>query len=181
MKRILCSMTLLALVMATAAPALAVTTEELDADPGAWDGREVSVEGELVGDFGRREDSVWVQLNDDPYARRPLLEGGEPAGANRGIAVRIPRPLFEAALRDDAPGGYRWRGPLVRVTGIFKYHDPARSGETYLEASALDVLEPGRELPEANRAWAAWAGAVLLLATAAVLIDRRRQRTETLH
>jgi hypothetical protein len=34
------------------------------------------------------------------------------------------------------------------VTGIWRYHDPQRGGETYLEVQSLTVIEPGRPLEE---------------------------------
>jgi hypothetical protein len=109
-------------------------------------GEEVTVEGELVGDYGFRDDgSMWTQLNGDTYALQPIREGGRPAGANVGIALRIPLDLGGGL---DPPGGYRYRGPIVRVTGIWKYHDTTRPGESYVEVQSLTVTEPGRQLDQ---------------------------------
>ncbi len=107
-------------------------------------GSEVMVEGELVGDYGHRSDGwTWAQLNGDAYVLDPIGEGGDPVGANQGIGIRMPTAMTD--ILDD-PGGYRSRGPIVRVTGIWKYHDPNRQGESYLEVESLTVLEPGRRL-----------------------------------
>ena len=109
-------------------------------------GEEVALEGELVGDYGFRDDgSMWTQLNGDTYALLPIREGGRPAGANIGIALRIPLDLSGGL---DPPGGYRYRGPIVRVIGIWKYHDTARPGESYVEVQSLTVTEPGRQLDQ---------------------------------
>jgi hypothetical protein len=106
----------------------------------------VTVQGELIGDYGYRGDgSAWTQLNDDSYQHDPVLDDGDLTGGNVGVAVRIPEAI---AQRLDSPGGYRVRGPVVRVTGTWKYHDPDRGGESYIEVAALEVIEPGRELVE---------------------------------
>lgn len=127
-----------------AAAAEAVTPAELLA--GRYAGEEITITGELVGDYGERRDGwTWAQLNDDGYARNPLLEEGPLVGANIGIGVRMPRDLARGL---DPAGGYRTRGPIVTVTGVWKYHDPDRGGESYLEATALVVAESGRPLSE---------------------------------
>ncbi len=157
-------------------PAQAQTAGQLDRDGPDYDGATVTVEGELIGDFGRHSGAVWAQLNDDPYARRPLLETGELAGSNISVALRVPVLLFDLAIA-DRPGGYRYRGPLVRATGIYRYHDPQRGGESYLDVAELELIEPGRELHEAGSTGAAVAGAVLLLLSFTLLgLDRLRNR-----
>lgn len=129
-------------------------------------GSEVTVEGELVGDYGfRDDDSMWTQLNGDPYVDQALREGGSPVGANVGIAVTMPADLAEGL---GPPGGYRNRGPVVRLTGIWKYHDPDRQGESYLEVQSLTVTEPGRQLDE-EIDWTATIFGVLLLASAGIV------------
>ncbi len=127
-------------------------------------GQEVTVKGELVGDYGFRGDGwMWTQLNDDLYARHPIREGGPLQGANIGVGIRIPAGLAKDL---DPPGGYRHRGPLVSVTGTWKYHDPERQGESYLEVESLAVIEPGRSLHEVPD-WRAFVAGVLLVGAAA--------------
>lgn len=129
-------------------------------------GDEVTVEGELIGDYGFRDDgSMWTQLNGDSYVDRPLREGGLPAGANIGIAVRMPAELARGL---DPPGGYRYRGPVIRVTGVWKYHDLDRPGESYLEVQSLTVTGSGRQLDE-DVNWITVAFGALLLIGAGTL------------
>lgn len=121
-----------------------VTVAEILADPEAYGA--VVVQGELVGDFGRRGDgTVWAQLNGDSYTEFPLREGGSLAGANLGIGVRIPSEVWPGL---DQPGGYRFRGPMVELQGTWRYHDPSRGGESYLDVTGVKVLEPARPLAE---------------------------------
>ena len=146
---------------------------DLLADPEAYTTVEVEVWGELVGDFGRRDDgTVWTQLNGDAYAESPLLGDGGLAGANLGIGVRIPAGLFPDL---DRPGGYRVRGPLVVLQGMWRYHDPDRGGESYLDVTGLEVLETSLALEEGVR-WVPLGLGAGLLALAGLVALRTRRR-----
>ncbi len=161
------------LTVGTPAGAEEVSLEALLLAPEAFQG-EITVTGELVGDYGRRGDGwVWAQLNDDSYAVEPVVEGGELTGGNVGIGVRIPHDLVNAL---DPPGGYRRRGPLVELTGTWVYHDPGRGGESYLEVEVIEMLEPGRPLSE-DVAWIPYAIGALLLAVAGALWSTRARET----
>jgi hypothetical protein len=131
-------------VSGAASAAEGTTVSELIADAEALAGSEVTVEGELVGDYGFRDDGwMWTQLNGDDYVHAPIVDGGEPTGGNTGVGVRM---SFDLGQGLDPPGGYRNRGPIVRITGVWKHHDPARQGESYLEATSLIVVEPGHPM-----------------------------------
>lgn len=166
------------LVIVPASPAFAendVSVEQLITGAAAYDiniAGPVTVRGELVGDFQRRSEAVWSQLNGDAYVDAPLLEAGR-AGANVGVGIRIPNELFES-LGVGKPGGYRVRGPVVAVTGAWRYHDPDRSGESYLDVTEITLLEPERHLTEGIRWWALALGVALLAIGALPVIRRRR-------
>lgn len=165
---------ILVLVASPVAAQVAVRAADLLEAPQDYDGMVVVVEGELVGDYGYRSDgTVWTQLNDDPYARAPIAAGGPPAGGNVGVGVRIPRALVDEL---DPPGGYRRRGPLVRVEGIWRYHDPATGGNTYLDVLSLTVVEPGLELEEGPDWFGIVVGGALLGLAAAAWMSYRSIR-----
>ncbi len=177
---------LLAPVLLGAAPAVAdggsvpahldeVTVADLLADPEAYGDLAVVVRGELVGDFGERDDgTVWAQLNGDPYAEAPLLAGGSLAGPNLGIGVRFPAEVWPGY---DEPGGYRVRGPVVEVTGYWRYHDASRSGESYLEVTGVVLLAEPLTLEEPGVGWLPLGlGLGFLGAAAAVALAVRRRR-----
>ncbi|HEY5578757.1 MAG TPA: hypothetical protein VIL12_03590 [Acidimicrobiia bacterium] len=175
---LLCGALVVGSAMATnpASASEELTVEQLLADPGAMAGQDISLEGELVGDYGARPDgSLWTQLNDDPYARHPTDEGGSLAGSNLGIAIAGPAALFENL---DPPGRHDRRGPLVRAQGTWVYHDPGRGGESYLDVRSLEPLEPGRELGRRFSSETLIAGLVLLAAAGmmAALLRRRQRR-----
>jgi len=161
---------------AASASEVAVEVVDVLADPSGYDDVEITVTGELVGDYGRRGDVVWVQLNGDVYAREPLLSGGDLHGGNLGIGARIPAEVFDAHPLGE-PGGYRHRGPLVAMTGVWRYHDPDRGGESYLDVAAITVVAAEQPLSE-GVLWPALSIGAGLLAIAGVLRwrdDRRRR------
>jgi hypothetical protein len=134
--------------------------------------QEITIEGELVGDYGFRSDGfMWTQLNDDSYARAAIVDGGPRTGANIGVGVRMPSAL---AADLDPVGGYRLEGPVVALTGIWRFHDPARGGESYLEVRELIVVDRGRRLQEGPD-WVVFSIGVVLLASASALWGHRRR------
>jgi hypothetical protein len=175
---------LLGAMLLTAAPAGAdggsvpahfdgVAVADLLADSGAYSGQIVVVGGELVGDFGERRDgTVWTQLNGDPYAEAPLHGGGGLAGVNLGIGVRFPAEVWPGF---DSPGGYRQRGPVVEVTGVWRFHDPDRGGETYLDATGVVLLAAPLALEEGVRWLPLGLGLGFLGAAGAVTLAARRR------
>ena len=168
---------IVALVLLAAAPAVAaeVTVSDLVVDGASHAGEEVTVVGEFVGDYGnRRTGFTWTQLNGDAYGSAPVADGGELSGANVGIGVRVPSNLASVL---DAPGRYRRVGPIVQVTGIWKYHDPDRQGESYLDIGAIVVLEKGRSLSEPP-SWVAFALGLILLAISAFVMRSYTRRRD---
>jgi len=168
---------LVLVLVGIAVPAAAQTVTPADelTDAGAlYDNRQVTVEGELVGDFGVRSDgTVWTQLNDDSYADRPLRETGTHGAGNTGVGVR-----FDGALGFDLDqaGGYRWQGPIVRVTGTWHFHDVDRGGESYLEATSFELLAPARSLQD-EAFWPLWLVGIGLVLAAYYLYWRKNQET----
>lgn len=168
----------IAVVLASPAAAQSINrdvvpvTDLLD-DGAKYNNTMITVEGELVGDYGfRRDGFMWTQLNDDSYARDAIVDGGPRTGANVGIGVRMP-----ASLGDDlAPvGGYRLEGPLVQLTGVWRYHDPDRGGETYLDVEHLVTIEEGRRLEEGPD-WVVFAFGAALIVVSLVMWRRNRAR-----
>ncbi len=159
----------------------AIPAIDLLSDPEEWAGSEVTIRGELVGDFGFHAGAVWIQLNDDPYADEPLLETELLQGGNTGIALRGSEEVMGAVLSAGKPGGYRQRGPIVEATGTFVYHDPERSGETYVLVETITVLETGRPLPsEAAGPWGLIGTILVIIAAIGHLgfgVQRYRERT----
>ena len=164
------------MVHAPAAQAVDVDVADLVGDGVRFDGQTVTVTGELVGDYGsRRDGTTWTQLNQDSYAQNPVTEGGALTGSNSGIGVRIPTDLVVGL---DPPGRYRMVGPTVAATGIWRFHDPQRSGESFLDVTTIVTVEAGRSLTESPD-WASYGvGGLLILGSVLALGARRRSRRE---
>lgn len=151
-----------------------VTTSELDVDPATWDDQMVTVTGEIIGDYGRRPDVVWVQVNDGGYVDAPLVETGQLAGTNSGVGVRIPNQLFDQTW--GPPGGYRTRGPVIQVTGVFRYADTDTGGDTYIDARAIELLHPSRPLEVPGPDWALLTVSLVAIAGGMAVWGRVRWR-----
>lgn len=175
--RIALTTTVFVLIPVPGLAAQEISVSEVIEEAAELDDEVISVRGELVGDYGNRDDGwTWTQLNGDVYVDAPLRDEGIPRGSNTGIGVRIPTELM-ADL--GPPGGYRHRGPVVRVEGEWRYHDPERQGESYLQVVSLVVVEPGYSL-EAEVDWLPAVSGVVLVAIAAfvALVTSRRDEDD---
>lgn len=158
-------------------PAIGASAQELVPvsalieSPESFDGDVLTIRGEIVGDFGVRSDTVWVQVNDDAYVDRPLLDRDRPAGGNTGIAVRYARDAHQAF---GDPGGYGVRGPVVEVTGVFHHLDPESGGLTFVDAVEIDLVSASTpvETPPAT-GWHVAVGSVLAIVSLALMAQRR--------
>lgn len=165
---------LLGLILFQVPAGTALTTAELDADPTIWDGQMVTITGEIIGDYGRRSEVIWVQVNDDSYVDAPLVETGRLAGSNTGVGVRIPEDLFDDSW--GPPGGYRIRGPVVEVTGVFEYADEETGGDTFIDAMAIELVDPARRLDLPGPDWRLVVISALAIAGGLTMGARARYR-----
>lgn len=168
------------LLLATPLPAAAAEYEQVEvtdvvADPAAWDGRRITLVGELVGDYSHRPEGVWVQLNDDAFVDSPVGKGGSPDSTNVGLGARIPTPVFETI--EGGPGRYGRRGPIVRLEGRFKHSDPSLQGETYLDVETAETLQPAVDYPTPGPdPWLAVGGLLLAVSIRDAFRRRRNAR-----
>ncbi len=135
--------------LCAAAPPL-VSSTELVEEADYWDGREVTFEGEAIGDVMVRGSDAWLHLNDDAYAELPIPAGARPQGYNSGHAVFLPAA---EARKVTVFGSYRARGDIVRVTGTFKAADPEHGGDMHIAATTLELLEPGFPIERTVPRW----------------------------
>ena len=143
--------------------------------PAAFDGREVTYVGEVVGELLPRDGGVWAQVNDDAYALQigPLVGHRERAGFNTGLAVWIPDGLHEDI---EAPGRPGRRGDVIKVRGELLRTDPADGGGTTVRAEQLEVIADAVEVDDPLHVPQAIAAGVLTLGAAATLVWSRRVR-----
>ena len=138
-----------------------------------FDGREVILEGEVVGDVMRRGDHAWITVNDDVYSREARLESGKLRGGNSGIGVWLPA---EEAEKIVTLGRYGTVGDLVRVRGTFHADCSQHGGDFDIHAVSLEVVDSGRRLdtsPGGNKYLAALFSFLFLMATLIPFMRRR--------
>jgi hypothetical protein len=137
-----------------------VTTSELLEDWEEYDGKEVILIGEAVGDVMARGDYAWITVNDGFYSREVLHETGALVGQNSGIGVWLP---IEEAEEITRLGRFGSLGDLVEVRGVFYADDVQHGGDFDIQASSLTVLEPGRETDTSPDSWKYFAMAAALI------------------
>jgi hypothetical protein len=121
-----------------------VSIKDLVNNMADFDGKLVTIEGEVVGDILNRGEYAWITVNDDPYSVKSLEEGGDFAGiSNVGIGVWIPR---EEAQKLSYLGGYKNKGDQVRIKGTFHRACHEHGGDTDIHASFLEVVERGHPI-----------------------------------
>jgi hypothetical protein len=178
MRRVPAIVLLLVMMMSPAAAAEEVSISDLVTDSSAYDVDtvgEITIEGELVGDFQRRGEWVWVQVNGDAYAEQALLDGADLAGSNIGVGARISSNVFDE-LGVDVPGGYRVRGAVVMLTGVWRHRDDARGGESWFDASSALVVRVEHHLDEPMDWRIMGLGLLLLVISAGAGLATRRKR-----
>ena len=107
--------------------------------PSAYDGKQVTYVGEVVGEVLARRGGAWAQVNDDDYAllTGPVVGHRERAGFNTGLSVWLDGDLAE---RIEAPGRPALRGDVVLLRGTILRADPDDGGGITLRATELETL-----------------------------------------
>jgi len=107
-----------------------------------FDGKVVTIQGQVVGDGMVRGANAWVTIDDDPFSNKSLEEGGALVGmSNISMSVWAPSPDVEPI---SFYGGYKNKGDTVRVTGVFHRACPEHGGDTDIHATSFEVLRQGR-------------------------------------
>lgn len=118
-----------------------VTTTQLIDDMKKYDGEVVSIQGEAVGDLLLRGHFAWITVNDDRYSNRSIEEGGELVGmSNSGIGIWV---SADDGRRVAVYGGYKYKGSIVRVTGVFHRACEQHGGDTDIHADSVEVVTMG--------------------------------------
>ena len=161
-----------------AAPAAAddtVSIVKLIDEMKQYDGKQVTIQGEAIGDVMARGTNAWITVNDDRYSKKSIEEGGELVGmSNAGIGVWL--PASQARLVKIC-GGYKSKGTIVNVTGVFNRACHEHGGDTDIHATSLEVVQGGYSFKHAF-SWGKLLVLLMLIAAAAGLwtLTRRRAR-----
>lgn len=121
-----------------------------------YDGKQVTVEGEVLGDVMIRDSCGWINISDGSAV----------------IGVWGPSSLMSKVR---LAGTYKTHGDRVRIQGVFRRSDPEQGGEMDIRASSLEVVSRGRAVDHpVTPAQIARAVASLLVAIALGLVWRAR-------
>lgn len=103
---------------------LTVSSSELIKKAAQYDGKTVYFEGELIGEVMKRGKSAWLNLSDGKFA----------IGVFTPIA-HLPKITWY--------GGYKARGDILKVKGVFHHACPAHGGDLDIHAVSLEIAKPG--------------------------------------
>jgi hypothetical protein len=143
-------------ILCTLPAAAQVTSGELIEGAREYDGKEIVITGELIGDPMVRGDHVWVNMYDGATA----------------MGIWLPRVLMPSV---QWYGSYKARGDAVRVQGVFHRSCSEHGGDMDIHASAMSVVAAGAPSGHSVRvALVLVAGALLLTSAAAFLLWRMR-------
>lgn len=106
-----------------------VSSGELIAHGGQYDGQTVIYQGEAIGDVMSRGSHAWVNVND---------------GENT-MGIWVPLAL---ARQITYTGSYKSRGDRVEVVGIFHRACPEHGGDMDIHAQVLRKISGGRGIEE---------------------------------
>jgi hypothetical protein len=165
-------------VLALSPPALAaepVSIVRLIDNMARYNGKEVTIRGEVIGDLMVRGAYAWITVNDDHYSEKSIEEGGPLVGmSNAGIGVWVP----EADTRDiKTLGGYKNKGCKVVVTGVFHRACPEHGGDTDIHATSVEVIRPGYPFSHPFK-WGELLAIIMLSGVIALLWFRLRARVK---
>lgn len=101
-----------------------ISSEELIRNNQNYDAKEITYEGEVIGEVMRRKDGVWVNVYDN----------------NNCIGVWMTKEL--AGIITYA-GSYKTQGDIVQVDGVFNKSCPEHGGDLDIHATSLRKIKSG--------------------------------------
>ena len=126
---------------ATVNPGGRVPIKDLIENMKKYDGKVVTIQGQVVGDGMIRGNYGWVTVDDDPFSNKSVEEGGADIGmSNISMSVWAPSPDIEPI---SYYGGYKNKGDTVRVTGVFHRACSEHGGDTDIHAVNFEVVRQG--------------------------------------
>ena len=91
-----------------------------------YDGKEVVLEGEVIGDILNRGEYVWVNISD---------------GNNSAIGIYMSKELSSVI---QTAGNYKTSGDRIRVVGTFQRACKDHGGDLDIHASSVELVSQGK-------------------------------------
>lgn len=92
-----------------------------------FDGKQVEIDGEVIGNIMRRGKYAWVNIE------------------NHGNAIGVFMPI-EMANRIKYTGSYKYKGDEVRVSGVFNRACKQHGGDLDIHAMELKIYSVGHKI-----------------------------------
>lgn len=94
-----------------------------------FDGKEVTIEAEVIGDMMQRGEYTWLNVTDGSAA----------------MGIYIETVKVESI---QITGSYKQKGDIVKITGTFHRAYDDQGGDMAIEAKNLEVIEQGKLIEE---------------------------------
>jgi hypothetical protein len=107
-----------------AASADMISIKQIINDPKRYDGQEVTIQGEVVGDIMERKNGIWVNVDD----------GSESIGIWVTKDIMVKTPYI---------GNYKTKGNIYKIEGVFHNTCALHGGETDIHATELKSIREG--------------------------------------
>ncbi|MCM8762085.1 MAG: hypothetical protein NC905_03200 [Candidatus Omnitrophica bacterium] len=124
--------------------------------PSLYDGKEVIVKGEVVGDIMRDGKSFWINIEDE------------------GFFIGIVINAFQKE-KIKYTGRYKIKGDVVKISGVYHLHCPLHSGERDIHAEQFEIIESGYKIPEVIESKRVIGSILLVIITIFLLIYSNRK------
>lgn len=120
------------------------------------DGKEVTVQGEAIGECMDRGDYSWININDGTNA----------------IGIWLSKSDADTVLHY---GNYKYIGDTVKVTGIFYRSCKEHGGEADLHSNLIKIVKSGYKVKEQVSATKIITAIILILATILIIVFRGKR------
>jgi len=128
------SLLVLVIFLLLAQISFALTVSELIENAKQYDGEEIVIKGEAIGDIMKRGKNGWVNISD----------------GNNAIGIWAPMPILNQIT---FLGSYKHKGDQVKVTGTFKEASEKHGGDMCIDAYDLTVTNVGAKTEHPFEQW----------------------------
>ena len=130
-----------------------VSSRELISNAKDYDQKIIVFEGEVIGEVMQRKNGAWVNVNDGDYS----------------IGIWMPKEL---ANKIQYAGGYKTKGDIIRLKGLFNHACLEHGGDLDIHAVALINIKPGYRIKENFPAAKKKFTIILFIALCLILISK---------
>jgi len=113
--------------------------------------------GEVIGDIMKRGEYAWINVSDE----------------NNAIGIWVP---YVETEKIKYTGKYRYKGDIVRISGVFNRACPEHGGDLDIHAKSIEIIEKGYEIKRNINFYGLIAGIVLFIIALSLNISIYRKK-----